>query len=97
MPVLGSNLTMPNDSSTRSTPPRVPVWGSDFQSVVRLSRAITADYGRRRTLVLDAHFHLPFLLDPSVSQGPKVVPLMGVSCMAERRPVRWLCDDGAVT
>jgi hypothetical protein len=68
MPASDSNLGMPSDSLSRSTPPREVVWESACRSVAPSSKAITAVCGRFRTRGQERHLRSRFRAVPKVPQ-----------------------------
>src|SRR5712692_6520767 len=50
-----STLTLPTDSSKRSTQLRMTAWESDFASVAPLSKVITVVFGRHQMMVRELH------------------------------------------
>ncbi len=62
-----------DESLTRSTPPRVPVWGLDYPSVAPLSKVIMAAFGPHRTMAPAPRFHSRFRVCPRARPAAEVL------------------------
>ena len=94
----------PTGSSSHSTRPRVTAWESDYPSVARSSRVITAEYGVNQTKVRERPSHFLSLVCPRVRLVSAILTPLGhlpgrrreVSSMTELSLVSVVDDDESV-